>query len=177
MTVGMDLRVYRCSAVVFFLLVLVLIGGPASRAQTIDPHALYEHRCSGCHAPHAGDFAHGSLDSRGDKIVGRDTGQDLRSMLTRGHGKLSAGEIDVMVAHLVSIVETGGLYREKCLICHRRAVVLARSELVLRNGKVFGRYSNRDIGAFLENHGRLNGPEIATVVGMLKGQLPPQTAD
>lgn len=98
-------------------------------------------------------------------------------MLTRGHGKLSPGEIDVMVAHLASIVGAGGLYREKCFICHRRAVVLARSELVLGNGTFFGRYSNRDIGAFLENHGRPNGPEIATVVGMLKAQLAPQTAD
>lgn len=167
----------RFSATVFCLYVLVLIGRPAAHAQTIDPHALYEQRCSGCHAPHAGEFAHDNLESVGGTIAGRRTGKDLRSLLARGHGKLSPTEIDAMVAHLTSIVEAGSLFREKCFICHGRAAVLARSELILRNGTLYGRYSGRNVEAFLENHGRLNGPQIATVVAMLTGQIAPQTAD
>ncbi len=120
---------------------------------------------------------HSNLERVGDAVVGLRTGQDLHSLLSRGHGKLSPGEIDVMVAHLASIVEAGALFREKCFICHGRAVVLARSEFVLRNGTLYGRYSDRETALFLENHGRLTGPQIATIVAMLEGQLPPQTAD
>jgi len=176
MTAGNSLMAYRSSAVIFCLLVLSVIGGPAAHAQSIDPHALYEQHCSVCHAPHAGDFAHGNLERRGETVVGRRTGKDLRSIFTRGHGKLSPREFDVMVAHLTSIVEAGALFREKCFICHGRAVTLARSELVLRNGALYGRYSGREIATFLENHGRLSGPQIATVVTMLKGQLAAKTA-
>ena len=119
---------FRSSAAVFYPIVLALIGGPAAHAQTIDPHALYEQHCSGCHAPHAGDFARDNLERVGDKIVVRGTGKGLRSLLARGHGKLSPPEIDAMVAHLASILESGALFQEKCFICHGRAVAFARSE-------------------------------------------------
>ena len=176
-TVGICAMDFRSSVAFFSVLSLVLIGGSAARAQTIDPHTLYEQRCSGCHAPHAGDFARADLELADGKTVVRGTGRDLRSILARGHGKLSPRETDVMVAHLASILETGALFREKCFICHGRAVDLARSELVLRNGTLYGHYSGREIGTFLENHGRLSGPQIATAVEMLKGQLSSQTAD
>jgi mono/diheme cytochrome c family protein len=159
------------------LLVFMFIGSPATLAQTIDPHELYEQRCSGCHAPHAGEYVHDNLKRLGDKIVGRDTGMELRSFLTGGHGKLAPGEIDVMFAHLASILEGGALFRERCLICHGRAVALARSQIILRDGRLVGRYTGRDIGTFLENHGRLKGVQIATVIQMLERQLATQTAD
>lgn len=162
------------SAVLFFLLVLALIGGPAAQAQTIDPHALYEQRCSGCHLPHAGDFARDTLERAGNTIVVRGTGKELRSFLARGHGKLSPAEIDVMVDHLTFIVDAGALFRKKCFDCHGRAVVFARSELVLRDGTLYGRYSGRETAPFMENHGRLTGDQVATMVTMLKGQLAAQ---
>lgn len=169
--------VCRSPAIVLYLLVLVFIGGPAALAQPIDPHELYEQRCAGCHAPHAGEFVHDNLKRLSNKIVGRDTGRELRSFLADGHGKLVPLEIDVIVVHLESILETGALFRENCIICHDRAVVLARRQLVLRNGRLLGRFSGRDIGIFLENHGRLKGAQIATVVEMLKGQLADQITD
>lgn len=159
------------------LLVFMFIASPAALAQTIDPHELYEQRCSGCHALHAGEFVHDNLKRLGDKIVGRDTGKELRSFLTGGHGKLAPLEMDVMVAHLASILEAGALFREQCLICHGRAVALARSQIILRDGRLVGRYTGRDIGTFLENHGRLKGDQIATVVQMLERQLATQIAD
>jgi hypothetical protein len=161
----------------FYLLVFSCTGSWATLAQTIDPHELYEQRCSGCHAPHAGEFVHDNLKRLSNKIVGRDTGRELRSFLAGGHGKLAPLEIDVIVAHLESILEAGALFHQNCIICHDRAVVLARRQLVLRNGRLLGRYSGREIGTFLENHGRLKGAQIATVVEMLKGQLATQIAD
>ena len=76
-----------------------------------------------------------------------------------------------MVEHLEAILVSGGVFREKCTACHRRAVGLARTWLVLKDGKVTGRYTGRDIGAFLENHGRLTEDEIPKVLAMLERQL------
>lgn len=153
------------------LLWLVGAGSPALQAQTMDPHALYERSCARCHAPHAGDFVPKSLMRLGDRIVGRESGKELRSLLAAGHGRLASGEVDAVVAHLAFILEAGGLFRDKCLICHDRAVVLARRELILRDGRLVGRYTGRDIATFLENHGRLEGAEVATILRMLERQL------
>lgn len=161
----------RFTARFSILLWLVVAGSPALHAETLDPHALYERLCAGCHAAHAGDFVPDSLVRLGDRIVGRENGKELRAFLAAGHGRLAPGDVDAMVAHLTFILETGGLFREKCLICHDRAVVLARRELVLRDGRLIGRYTGRDIAAFLENHGRLDGAEVATIVRMLERQL------
>lgn len=167
--------VFRSLAVIACLIVSMSVGGRTAPAQAIDPHELYEQRCTGCHVPHAGEFVHENLRSLGGKIVGRDTGKELRVFLTGGHGQLAPLEIDMMVAHLASILEAGALFREKCLICHGRGVELARSRLILRGGKLVGRYTGRDIGIFLENHGRLEGVQIRTIVQMLRRQLATQT--
>ncbi len=108
-------------------LALLAIGSAASRAQSLDPHELYEGRCAGCHAPHAGEFVPEALVRRDGGIFGRDSGKELRAFLAGGHGRLAPPEVDAMVAHLAAILEAGGLYRDKCLVCHDRAVVLARS--------------------------------------------------
>ena len=152
-------------------LAFLLIGRAAPSAQTLDPHELYEGRCAGCHAAHAGDFVPDNLVRRDDRIVGRDSGKELRPLLAGGHGRLRPLEVDVMVTHLVAILEAGGLYRDRCLVCHDRAVALARGELVFRGDRLVGRYSGRDIAVFLENHGRLKGSEIAVILRMLERQL------
>ena len=152
-------------------LAFLAVGGAASSAQTLDPHEIFEERCAGCHALHAGDFVPESLARHGDRIVGRDSGKELRPFLAGGHGRLGPLEVEALVAHLVAVLEAGGLYRDKCRLCHDRAVVLARSELALRGDRLVGRYSGRDIAVFLENHGRLDGPEIEIILRMLKRQL------
>ena len=153
---------------------LVLLGGAVARAQTIDPHQLYERRCAGCHAPHAGDFARDSLERAGGEVLGRRNGKALRPLLEAGHGKLTAQEIDVMVAHLTAILRSGALFRQKCRICHDRAVLLARARLLQRNSRLVGRYTGRDIAAFLEIHGRLDSAEASRILEMLKRQLDSQ---
>lgn len=153
------------------LLAAAFAGSPGARAQATDPHALYEERCTRCHASHAGDFVAESLVRRDDRIVGRASGADVRSFLEGGHGGLAAVEVDVMVAHLTAVLDSAGLFRRKCLICHDRAVVLARRELIRRNGRIFGRYTGRDIETFLGNHGRLGSAQIDTIVRMLGRQL------
>ena len=153
------------------LLGLAITGSPALQAQDLDPHALYEGSCARCHESHAGEFVPKGLVRRGERILGRESGKELRAFLAAGHGRLAPGEVDAMVAHLAFILEAGGLFRDKCLICHDRAVVLARRELILRDGRLIGRYTGRDIAVFLENHGRLDGDEVATILNMLERQL------
>ena len=84
---------------------LALAVSETASAQGIDPHRLYEKRCAGCHAAHAGAFGHDSLVERDGKIVGRKSSQWLRSLLDEGHGNLRGEEIDVMLE--------GGLVQDK----------------------------------------------------------------
>jgi len=80
-------------------------------------------------------------------------------------------EAKAMVAQLMSIERSGGVFEKKCRICHDRAVRLARTELVIEGGRLVGRYSKRDIVAFLANHGRLIADEVPKIVDMLKRQI------
>ena len=164
-------------AMICLLLLPLASGGRAAFAQAGDPHALYEQRCAKCHNPHAGVFVAESLERIEGRVVGRDSGRELQSFLARGHGRLTPAEVDTMVAHLTSILAAGGLFREKCLICHGRAVGLARLELIMREARLTGRYSGRDIAVFLAVHGRLEPHEVPTIVQMLERQLADQTDD
>lgn len=173
----MSIVASRRLAAICVLLAILVAGNQPTLARNIDPHGLYEQRCSGCHSAHAGQFVHDKLERLDEEIVGRGTGRELRSFLTAGHGNLAPPEIDAMVAHLAAILERGALFREKCLICHGRAVTLARSELILRDGRLVGRYSGRDIAAFLQNHGRLELAQIPTIVEMFERQLSTESGD
>ncbi len=173
----MNLMVDRVLEISFHLLLIALLGGSAVSAQTNDPHRLYEEHCAGCHPPHAGEFVQKNLLQADDEVVGRRSGKELRSLLASGHGKLAPGDSHVLVAHLVFVLEGRALYREKCLICHDRGVVLARTKLILSDGMLVGRYTGREIETFLGNHGRLEGVEIPTIVQMLERQLITQTAE
>jgi len=147
--------------------------GPAAGAgaRADDPHALYERNCAGCHATHAREFVMKSLALRDAVIVGRQGGEAIGALLARGHGRLAADEVPLMVAHLGAILRAGGLFFRRCAQCHGRGVAFARRDLLERGGRVVGRYSGRDIEVFLGNHGRLNGAEIAVIMEMLQRQL------
>jgi hypothetical protein len=153
---------------------LLLSNNIGAVAGTNDPHELYERRCGTCHEPHGGDFVSKHLRRVDNRVIGLHTGKELRTFLEHGHGKLSPDEVDVMVFHLTSILNRGAVYREKCLYCHDRAVLLARRHLIMRDGRLVGRYTGRDIATFLENHGRLAIAEVSTILEMLETQLSTQ---
>ncbi len=153
-------------------IVVILTGSVAiAVARTIDPHRLYEQRCSGCHTPHAGSFVRQNLVEDRGRLIGRKTGREVRAFLEAGHGNLTLEETKSMVAHLTNIQSARGLFQDKCIICHDRAVVLARTELAIEDGRLVGRYSKRDIAQFLTNHGRLKSDEVARMVDVLKRHL------
>lgn len=146
-------------------------------AQSADLHALYERHCAGCHAPHAGDFVRDSLERRDGGLVGRRNGREIRAFLAAGHGHLDAGEAVAMAAHLAAIAKANGLFQDKCRICHDRAADFARRRLILRDGRLEGRYTGRQIKPFLSGHGRLEAREIETILEMLARQLAPSSGD
>jgi len=148
-------------------LAAILISTTGAAAQSDDPHRIYEQRCAGCHTPHAGDFAQESLLEQDGRLLGRESGRDLRGFLEAGHGKLEPAEIDTIVEQLGAILQRGALFQRKCRICHDRARELARLQLIVKDDILRGRYSEREIADFLRDHGRLTEEEVPIVVEML----------
>ena len=157
------------------ILTLLLIAAPGvAVAQSPDPHQIYEEHCTRCHAGHAGDFAWESLEQREGEVVTRRSGRPLTAFLRTGHGRLPPEQVAALSDHLAAILGREALFQRKCRACHARALPLARLKLILRNGRLTGRYTDRDIAAFLSYHGRLTAGEVPVLVEMLTGQL--QTA-
>lgn len=137
--------------------------------QSIDPHAVFEARCSRCHTGHAADLARKSLSLAPDgTAVSKASGGSVARLLDGHPGNPSAAEIAALVDMFTRQIRSGGLFRRKCTSCHKRAVTLARRTLVVRQGRLVGRYTGNPMTSFLANHGRLEGSEIETMTQMLR---------
>ena len=149
-----------------------LLGAGVQPAIATDPHALYEKRCSRCHMAHGGSFVRHNLTRENGNIIGIETRTEIGALLTDGHGHLkTADDIQIMISHLTAIFNGGAIFQTKCLLCHERAVILARNRLINTQGGLKGRYTGRDMSTFLQTHGRLNGDEVKTVLEMLARQV------
>ena len=73
-----------------------------------------------------------------------------------------------MVTTLAMIVTAGGQFRQRCAVCHGHAEAFAAARLVIRDGVLRGRYSGRDIEAFLPRHGRLDAEGAAFFGAVLR---------
>ncbi len=160
----------RALSILIFLAVVIGIT-PRASSQTIDPHRLYEQNCSQCHEPHAGEFVRNRLVRSGEELIGSKSRRNLRTILEAGHCKLTPQEIDAILLHFMNIDQSGQLYENKCRICHDRAVIMARMNLVLKDGRLVGRYSGKNIEQFLSRHGRLEPNEVSEMLAVLRRQL------
>jgi cytochrome c5 len=151
---------------------IALAAHSAATAQAIDPHKLYEERCASCHLPHAGEFARTTLMLDGGLLKGKESNRAVADILTR-HARrtYTPAEIEALINLLAPALQSGGVFEQKCLFCHDRAVAFARSHLVVRDGRLTGRYSGHDISAFLPEHGRMTEEEVAVVIAMLRRQI------
>lgn len=140
-------------------------------AQPADPHKIYEERCSGCHEVHAGDFVSEKLVTRDGHLLGRKSSAMVKSLFAAGHGGLTQEEASVLLSHFAAISQSGRLFQRKCRVCHDRAVAFARINLKLKNGELFGRYTGKDIGEFLKEHGRLTAEDVETIISTLKSHV------
>lgn len=150
--------------------VLVLLTQTAS-ADAIDPHNIYKSRCAQCHGTDARAFVDDNLKRRGDDLYWHGSSRSVAVTLSRGHGHLSVGQIAVLVQHFSDMEMTGALYQEKCRICHSPAIDFARAFLIMKDGKVVGRYSDHDTETFLQSHGRLDAKQVGIIVSMFNRQL------
>jgi mono/diheme cytochrome c family protein len=148
------------SALTCILLAAMLLNPLPGAAQDDEWPGLYFEKCGRCH----GD-AHALLDERavlrGDILVGRSSGKDLRAFLDRHFGRRDEEQVAKIYMELTRVAQGGGRFRQQCAICHVSAEALARESLVLRDGKLFGRYSGRRIADFLIGHGRLETSDDA----------------
>lgn len=53
------------------------------------------------------------------------------------------------------------LFQERCRMCHGSQAGLARTKLILKGGKLIGRYSGRDMAAFMPVHGVRSAEQAA----------------
>jgi hypothetical protein len=142
----------------------------AGAARAEDPHALFEDRCGRCHG-HAGPFVAEAVVLQDSQAVTKADAEPLADFL-RGHrGRLTTGEVTALTAHMTRIAERSGLFRGKCRDCHESARDLAHDKLVLRDGRVVGRYSDRDMADFLPGHGRATSEDVQSLLAMLREQL------
>ncbi|MDU8942900.1 hypothetical protein [Ovoidimarina sediminis] len=155
---------------VLSLMVFLFLIPVAGVAQNLNPHTIYETACARCHAPHAGAFVEENLEFVDGTQRGRATGDAVQSLLEDGHGRLDPEEIAVIVPFLREIGLSDRLFHRKCSICHGSANDLAHFDLFLRDGRLIGRYSGRDIAGFLEGHGRLDPGEIPRMLEVLERQ-------
>ena len=120
---------------------------------------LFHERCSRCHGE-AGAFAPAHLSLDRGVLRTRRGGKDLNDFLREHPGRLDEAELEAMVATLTTIVTAGGQFSQRCAVCHGHAETFAHGHLVIRDDRLLGRYTGRDIETFLPGHGRLD-PEGA----------------
>lgn len=143
-----------------------LTAGPTSGAGGADFHEIFESRCFACHG-HAGVFARAALAESGGVLRGARTGRPVADFLQRHAGGLNPAETGLFVEVFTRQIESGGFYQDRCEICHDRAYDLARLRLILRDGRLTGRYSGRDIAGFLPGHARMTAAEAARMLEAL----------
>jgi mono/diheme cytochrome c family protein len=157
----------RIPTVLAVLLALCLAASPRpAGAATIDPHALFEASCGGCHG-HAGDFAREALVLSDGAVTIRRSGTPVRRFLLRHRGGLDDAGARALAGLFRRQLRTGALFRDRCAVCHGRAREFVRLELTLEDGRLTGRYSGRDAASFLAGHGRLTAAEARTIRDVL----------
>ncbi len=146
------------------LVLILLAGAPSAAAQSdgVDYHRRFESLCGPCHG-HSGPFARHSLEIVNGTLVGRTTGVPVQRFLRRHPGGLTQADIARFRDVMHRQVEAGGVFQDRCAICHGRAVELAAANLVFANGDLLIRYSRVPVRGYLANHGRLEPREIEIV--------------
>lgn len=147
--------------IVRLLAALALLAPLPAAAQSEAWQGLFARQCGGCHGT-ARDLLRDRADLVEGVLVGRESGQTLRIYLRRHFRERSREEIAVVHAELLRVAQGGGRFSRRCAVCHESAEALARDRLILRDGRLHGRYSGRDIANHLQSHARIAGAEEAT---------------
>mgnify|MGYP000085246909 CR=1 FL=1 len=149
------------------------------KAWAVDAEALFEARCSTCHATVKG-LVKAELFVDNGALCGRGCGYDIRQFLPTHHGHPNAQETQALYElfyaqvkdEALDLIKSRGGFKTRCAICHADEAELARRYLVRDGDVVRGRYSGRDLKAFLATHGRINAAELEFFVNLLTPLAP-----
>lgn len=152
---------------------VLLANVPAIRAaETVDPHAVYEKRCGGCHFEHGADLARQKMTVKNAALVVTRTGKPVDGILKSHHGvKLTAAELSALTGLFSLGIETGGIFQRRCASCHKTGAAFARESLEIKDGRLMARKSGAEVRAFLATHGGADPAEIDKLARMLQYQI------
>jgi len=154
------------SATIRTVLAMLLTTALAQAQPASDPHLLFEGKCLTCHG-HAGPFARDHL-LLGDTGLTTSKGIPLRDFLSRHMSGLPDKDIAALHTLFRQNLTSGALFERNCRFCHDRARNFARLNLILRDDRLVGRYSGRDVAQFLPGHGRLGPADARAMLEVLR---------
>lgn len=147
------------------------------RAPVTDPAeqrpGLFRDKCGRCHK-RAAPLVFGQMSLDDGVLFTAEKGQDLRVFLRRHYGRPKDDEIAAIYAALLRVAQGKGRFKTRCGICHESAEQVAKEFLIRRDGRLFGRYTGRDIAVFLQRHGTDSLEEAAFFTSVLERQPVPR---
>jgi hypothetical protein len=141
-------------------------AGLVSSAAVADVHEIFEAQCFSRHG-HAGEFAHRSMAEIDGVLTGVRLRQEVAALLPRHAGGLNPSEIAFFVDVITYQLNSGSFHQDRCEFCHDRDYELAYLRLILRDGRLVGRYSGRAIASFLPGHALITAEEAGRILGAL----------
>ncbi|MCK5445973.1 MAG: hypothetical protein KAI73_10140 [Rhodospirillaceae bacterium] len=143
----------------------------ATEAYSFDVHELFETRCGQCHQ-HSGDVAQERLVIAKGILRGRTSGNDILVFLPKHHGRPNPKETAALYDLFFSQVKGGGVFKDRCAICHVSAREFARLNLIRDCDVVRGRYTGNNLTEFLVNHGRIGADEVDFFIQLMARLAP-----
>lgn len=151
---------------------LALVMADAAQCAGLDPHAIYETKCRGCHFEHGADLARLKLKTEKGTLAVNRTGQPLTRLLRDHHGvKFEVEEQGVLEDLFTRGLAWSGVFQHRCAKCHGQAVEFARRDLEMRSGNIVSKRNGMDVAELLMNHGEATPEEVRTLIEMLRYQL------
>lgn len=144
----------------------------ATAPSAIDPHALYEQRCSKCHTEHGADLARQKLQSVDGAVRVKRTGKAIEALLSKHQGvTLTTDETSALAGLFDLGIRSKGVFQRHCAICHKSGVAFTRKSVEMKDGRLIAKKAATEIGAFLGQHSRATPAEIEVLIEMMKYQL------
>lgn len=160
-----------CRAAYWFLRTVALTAAIAAwlpaAAQAPERPALYRDFCASCHEA-ARPLIERATEPRDGTLYARRSGQPLADFLPSHVSDLTAAQAEIIAQALLQVAQGKGRFQESCGICHHSAANLAHYKLILVDGVLRGRYSDRDIAAFMVGHGTDSAAEASFFTQVLR---------
>ena len=130
----------------------------------VDLHRSWDDRCAECHG-HAGEFARKHLRVHDGVLVGHHERRDLRQFMQNHYA--AGADIEAIYEMLLAQASTEARFKSECGGCHAKASDLVRTNVLRRDGMLFGRSSGKPLAMLLRGHGGLREVDVPFFVQLL----------